>query len=150
MFGKGKIGIAIARTHYVPGDMISGDLALTMKKAVKAKGVSISLIGEQTTVRGGGLAGGEETRNKVRIYDFKQELDGEKEYDEGGVYHFEMRIPADILSGQLPQPRGTLGQGLRVAQAVMGTRVTTKWYLLGKLDVPRGMDIKKEVPITIG
>jgi hypothetical protein len=30
------------------------------------------------------------------------------------------------------------------------TKTTTKWYLLAKLDIPWGIDIKKEVQITIG
>ena len=150
MFDKGKISIPLTKTHYMPGDMITGELTLTMKKEVKAKDVSISLIGEQTNVRGGGLAGGEQNRTTTRIYDFKQQLDGEQEYNNDRVYPFEIMIPSDILSGQAPQPGGTLGKGFQVAQAIIGTRTTTKWYLLGKLDIPHGIDVKKEVSITIG
>jgi hypothetical protein len=51
-----------------------------------------------------------------RIYDFKQQLDGEKEYSQGGEYRFEIKIPADIL-GVGPQTlEGKLGQTLKVAQ----------------------------------
>jgi hypothetical protein len=153
MFGKGKIEIAIAKTHFAPGDVISGDVRLTMKKPVKAKGISIYLIGEQTTTRGGGLAPAERPKaTRVRLYEFKQQLDGEKEYSKGEDYKFEMKIPADILSGkpQMPQIGGKLGKGISIAQAVIGVSTTTKWYLLAKLDVPRGIDIKKEVQITIG
>jgi len=152
MFGKGKIEIAIAKTHFAPGDIISGDVRLAMKKPVKAKEISIYLIGEQTTTRGGGLAPGERSRDKVRLYEFKQQLDGEKEYSKGEDYKFEIKIPADILSGkpQMPQIGGKLGKSISIAQAVIGVSTTTKWYLLAKLDVPRGIDIKKEVQITIG
>jgi hypothetical protein len=62
MFGKGKINIALQKTHYAPGDIISGNVALTLKKPVKAREVSISLIGEhkttQTTSQIGGPMGG--------------------------------------------------------------------------------------------
>ena len=166
MFGKGKINISIQRTNYAPGDIISGDVALTLKKPVKAREVSISLIGEhrttQTTPRIGGTMGGggmstSTTMNTVRIYDFKQQLDSEKEYSQGREYHFEIKIPADTLSmrPQMPGQEGKLGQVLKVAQtaatitgAIPFQRI--KWYLSAKLDVPGGLDISKKVDITIG
>ena len=46
MFGKGKIDIAIQKSHYAPGDIVSGNVALTLKRPVKARELSISLIGE--------------------------------------------------------------------------------------------------------
>ena len=99
MFGsKGKIDITIQKSNYVPGDTISGNVALTLKKPVKAKEVSISLIGEEITTGGGGkvgwgggrtsggvgtMGGGGSTKIE-RIYAFKQQLDSEKEYSQGG------------------------------------------------------------------
>jgi hypothetical protein len=169
MFGKGKIDIAIQKTNYAPGDTISGNIALTLKKPVKAKEASISLIGEEIATGGGGTVGwgGGRTWGSVgtkgggggatieRVYNFKQQLDGEKEYSEGREYQFEMKIPADIL-GMGPQtPEGKLGQVLKVAQtaaamtgAIPFQRI--QWYLLAKLDVPGGLDITKKVDITIG
>jgi hypothetical protein len=166
MFGKGKINIAIQKTYYVPGDVISGNVALTLKKPVKAREVSISLIGEQkttqTTPRVGGAMGSGQmststTTKTVRIYDFKQQLDGEKEYSQGREYHFEIKVPAQIMGAgpQMSGPEGKLGQVLKVAQtaaamtgAIPFQRI--QWYLLAKLDVPGGLDITKKVDITIG
>ncbi|MGB5926440.1 MAG: hypothetical protein WBH01_10230 [Dehalococcoidia bacterium] len=164
MFGKGKINIAIQKSHYAPGDIISGDVALTLKKPVKAREVSISLIGEhkatQTTPGIGGPMGGggmsmSTTTKTVRIYDFKQQLDSEKEYSQGREYHFEMKIPADTMSMRPLMPEGKLGQVLNVAQtAAAMTGVIPfqriKWYLLAKLDIPGGFDVSKKVDITIG
>jgi hypothetical protein len=85
--GKGRIDIAIQKTNYAPGDTISGNVALTLKKPMKAREVSISLIGErkitQTTsqvagpVSGGGMS---TTTRTVHVYDFRQQLDSEREY----------------------------------------------------------------------
>jgi sporulation-control protein spo0M len=165
-FGKGKIDITIQKTNYVPGDTVSGSVVLTLKKPVKAKEVSISLIGEhkttQTTPRVGGTMGGggmsmSTTTRTVRIYDFKQQLDIEKEYSQGREYHFEIKIPADIMGGtpQMPGQEGKLGQVLKVAQtaaamtgAIPFQRI--KWYLSAKLDIPGGLDISKKADITIG
>jgi hypothetical protein len=166
MFGKGKINIAIQKSHYVPGDIISGNVSLTLKKSVKAREVSISLIGEhkatQTTPGIGGAMGGggmsmSTTTKTVRIYDFKQKLDSEKEYSQGGEYHFEIKIPADTMSmrPQISEVEGKLGRVMKVAQtaaamtgAIPFQRI--KWYLLAKLDIPGGFDISKKVDITIG
>ena len=166
MFGKGKINIAIQKTYYAPGDVISGNVALTLKKPVKAREVSISLIGEHKTTQttppvggtmgGGGMSMSTNTKT-VRIYDFKQQLDGEKEYSQGREYHFEIKIPADTMSmrPQMAEQEGKLGQVLKVAQtaaamtgAIPFQRI--KWYLLAKLDVPGGLDISRKVDVTIG
>jgi hypothetical protein len=164
MFGKGKINIALQKTHYAPGDIISGDVALTLNKPVKAREVSISLIGEHKSTQtapgiGGPMGGGgmsmSTTTRTVRIYDFKQQLDSEKEYSQGREYHFEMKIPADTMSMRPLMPEGKLGQVLNVAQtaaamtgAIPFQRI--KWYLLAKLDIPSGFDVSKKVDITIG
>ncbi len=164
MFGKGKINIAIEKSHYVPGDIISGDVSLTLNKPVKAREVSISLIGEHKSTQtgagvGGPMGGGgmsmSTTTRTVRIYDFKQQLDSEKEYSQGREYHFEMKIPADTMSMRPLMPEGKLGQVLNVAQtaaamtgAIPFQRI--KWYLLAKLDVPGGFDVSKKIDIAIG
>ena len=151
MFGKGKIDVIIPKTNFSPGDTISGSVVLTLKKPVKAREVNISLIGEQTTTKGG-ITSSEQSKNTTRIYDFKQRLDGEKEYNREAEYHFEIKLPSDILSRQpqMPQVGGALGHGLRIAQAITGMGVWTNWYLLAKLDVPGGIDINRKVQITIG
>jgi len=170
MFGsKGKINITVQKTNYAPGDTISGDVALTLKKPVQAREVSIFLIGEEITTGGGGkvgwgggrtsggvgtMGGGGSTKIE-HIYDFKQQLDSEKEYSQGGEYHFEIKIPADILGMGPQMPEGRLGQVLKVVQtaaAMTGaiSRRRLQWYLLAKLDVPGGLDISKKVDITIG
>jgi hypothetical protein len=174
MFGrKGKINIAIQKFNYAPADTISGNVALTLKRPVKAREVSISLIGEQLvtntqgTSRKGIMMGDGEMREgmmrpmmrrrrgsegitigarsekstmteRVRVYDFKQQLDGEKEYSQGQEYYFfEMKIPKDILS---VRPEIT---GLAASYPI-------KWYLLAKLDITGRPDISKKVDITIG
>ncbi len=174
MFGsKGKIDVSIQKTNYAPGDTISGNVALTLKKPVEARETSISLIGEQLithtqdTSGRGILMGGEGMREgmmrpmmnerwgsegitigsrsqkstmteRVHVYDFKQQLDSEREYSGGQEsYFFEMKIPADILSMR-PQMTG----------AVPASPI--KWYLVARLDIPHGQDISKKVDITIG
>jgi hypothetical protein len=101
------------------------------------------------------MGGGAGSTRIERIYDFKQQLDGEKEYSEGREYHFEMNIPTDILGVGPQNPEGALGQVLKVAQTVATvtgatTRKRLKWYLSAKVDIPGGLDISKKVDVTIG
>ena len=135
MFGsKGKIDISIQKFNYAPGDIISGNVALTLKKPVQAREMSISLIGEQLITQtqdinsrglmmgGGGMHEGimrpmmsgswategtvigtrsqkSTMTGRVHVYDFKQQLDSEKEYSGGPEYYFfEIKIPTDVLS----------------------------------------------------
>ncbi|MFU8796273.1 MAG: hypothetical protein ACNA7X_03120 [Dehalococcoidia bacterium] len=162
MFGRGKVEVRIQKTHYAPGDIISGDVILALKKPVRAREASVSLIGERiTTQTSVGMGGGQTSINtqqqRARVYDFKQQLDGEKEYGPGQEYHFEMKIPADILSVSpgMQEVEGKMGQAMKVAQtaAALTGRLPSqrvKWYLLAKLDVPRGLDVSRKVDVTIG
>jgi len=164
MFGKGKIDVTIGKTGYAPGDTVSGSVVLALKKPVAAKELSISLIGEQVTTRttASMRSGSMSTQQQqMRVYDFKQRLDGEKEYGPGQEYRFEMKIPADILGGppEKPEAEGKLGQALKAAQTVgvitgaipyQRTKERVKWYLSAKLDVPRGLDVTRKVDVTIG
>ena len=159
MFGKGKIQVTIPGTDFAPGDSISGEVSLTLKKPVKADGMSISLIGEQKVTRSGSVGRGGQrstTTQTVRIYDFKQKLDTAREYIEGRDYKFKIKIPGDILGvkAQLPELDDTLAKGLKIAQAtaaLMGAISVqqTKWFLLAKLDIPGGLDISEKTDITI-
>jgi hypothetical protein len=142
MFGsKGKIDISVQRISYAPGDVIRGSVALTLKKPVKARELSISLIGQygttQTTPRVELCPFGKmgevtqyndfkTTAKTVHIGAFRQLLDGESEYGREREYPFEIKIQADISTSPI-----------------------VKWYLLAKLDIPGGLDISKEVGITI-
>jgi len=177
MFGsKGKIDIVVQKFNYAPGDIISGNVALVLKKPVNAREMNISLIGEQLMtntqdIRRKGLIMGDgamsegimrpmgpmmrrrrgsegimigasreksTTTEGVRVYDFKQQLDSEKEYSGGREYYFfEIKIPTNILSMK-SQMTGVIPSS------------PIKWYLSAKLDIPGGLDISKKVDITIG
>ena len=154
MFGRDKIDIRLERTNYAPGDTVSGNVTLTLKRPVRARELTISLIGEyKVTGTPGHTEPGSNSpyvpqivhgtsrwtkagippgpspsqaivRGKVRICDFKQQLDGEGEYGRGRQYHFDIKIRTAIPT-------------------------SPKWYLLAELDIPGGLDISKKVKLTI-
>ena len=154
MFGRGKIDISIQKNKYAPGDTISGSVDLTLNKPVKAREMTLSLMGEYKTEVAGkrsidavtvrarryqmtdsfelsGPAGpsydvGHKTEH-VRICIFKEQLDGEGEYGQSRRYGFKIKIETDTPDSS-----------------------AVKWYLLAKLDIPHGRDITKKVRIKIG
>ena len=142
MLGKGRIDISIRKAGYARGETIAGNVTLTLKKPVRAKQLSISLIGQyettQTTPRVELCPFGKmgevtqytdfkTTAKTVHICAFRQLLDGEHEYGRDREYPFEAKIKTDVSTSPI-----------------------TKWYLLAKLDIPRGPDISRRVDITIG
>ncbi len=155
---KGKISISIPKTAYNPGETISGDVTLTLNGPVKAREFSISLIGDQRYNRRGTVEFGKKTgRNYDRVYDFRLQLDGEKEYAQGGQYHFEIKIPAEILKKpQMPEAMDEQTQQrvqmMQAMASIAGSYMPrpTQWYLLAQMDIPMGVDIKKTIDITIG
>ena len=63
MIGKGKIDIAIPKTNFNPGEVISGIVTLTMKKTAKARKFTISLIGEQKITQSRGARAGQQEKS---------------------------------------------------------------------------------------
>lgn len=151
MFSKGNIDIAVPKTNFSTGEVISGIATLNMKKRAKAKDFTISLICEQKIKE---MRGTSRSTRTDRIYEFEQQLEGEKEYEGSGTYTFEIKVPEDVLDQQpqMPQLEGTLGTALGIVQSLAGMGATkkTSWYLLARLDIPWGTDVKEKVQITIG
>jgi hypothetical protein len=147
-FGKGKIEIQLDNFNYKPGDTIEGTVALKLKKSIQATALAIALTGEQKVTSG---IGDKRSSRTEKIFDFKHPLDGEKEYAAGSeplVYPFKIKIPKDVLD-QKKAPEGTLGQVLKVAQFMAGSKRRIDWHLTAELDVPRAIDMRKRIQVNI-
>jgi hypothetical protein len=138
-FGEGKMEIRVSKTAFAPGETISGTVLLQLSKPKKARGVRVEFFGERTVGYG-------KNRRTERVYQFKLDLDGEKEFDGYKEYPFEIRIPSDIGT---KVPNDTLGTVLNAAQFLGGVS-PTRWFLSASLDVPMGMDISKRIQLNIG
>ncbi len=106
---------------------------------MKARGMSISLIGEGKTrvttpsvERSGMVTYATTVTCTTRFYDAEQQLDGEKQYSEGQEHYlFETKIPANVLD---------------VRPRIIGG---IRWYLVAKLDIPHGIDVTKRLRVRI-
>jgi len=147
-FLKGKIEIQLNNYNYRPGDTVQGNLILKMKKPVKADGLLVRLTAQRRSTSGFG------NRRRTQwetLYDFKQPLDGQKEYILTGgqpqSYPFQITIPANMQQNQMPD--GTLGNVVKAAQFLSGGSSRISWTLKGYLDIPAGIDISKKVQINV-
>jgi hypothetical protein len=140
-FGKGKIDIKVNSLNHAPGDTITGTVTLLLKKPQQSKGVNIGLMAEEKRVS----MGNNRSRTTVRVFDFKQPLDSEKEYPAGKElsYPFKIKVPTGS-----EMPKGALGGVLKAAQMLSGTGMR-RWYLVANLDV-KGFDVSKKLQINVG
>ena len=145
-FGKGKIEIQLNKYGFSLGETINGKVSLKLKKPIKARGVNIRLVGIRKETR---YSDSGKTSGSNNIFDFKQPLDGLKEYGvDEKVYDFKIKIPNNVLT----QPKfgqSTIGTLVGAAQILSGTMSSINWYLIANLDIVSGIDISKKVQINI-
>jgi len=147
-FGKGSVEIKLDKYEYSPGDTIKGTAVLKIKKPVKARGFVVELLAEQKTMSRTVSVGGSRSSGRSQviqtIFDFKKQLDGEKEYVVGErSYPFQINIPKDI--SKKPQAGGVLA----VISALQSQSGPISWYVIARLDVPSAIDISKKVQINV-
>ena len=147
-FWKGKIELKMDRYNFKPGEVIEGDLILTLKKPTKARKITIRLLGEEKiTERRHGDDGPRSETRTVKVFDIKIPLDGEKEYKEG-KYHFKIPIPRDLFR-EGAKPEGWIGDVANVLEGLSGRRSRIEWKVIGNLDIPMGFDLSKKQNIVI-
>jgi len=148
MFGKGKIDIQIQKFNFSPGETIDGSVILKLNKPVKAKAVSIELIGIRKDSRMN-LSKGRSSSSSDIIFSFKQPLDGEKEYPASEVsYKFQIKIPANILT-QPAFGEGIAGTLIKSAQILSGVNSRIDWHLIASLEIPWKIDVSKKLQVNI-
>ena len=143
--GKGKIEIYLDKYNFSPGETISGNVNLKVKKQEKAKAVTIRLIGEQKTSNFSTIQNTRAQTRKHYIQDFKQQLEREKEYSGEYNYNFQIKIPQNILNSI----NSSLGAVMKSMQILTGQSSQIKWHLIASLEIPWAIDISKKVQINI-
>lgn len=140
---KGNIELQLEKYNLSPGDTIKGEVLLKLKKPVHARALKIRFIGEQVT-RKTSLSGTHvsSSSQKTYVHKFVMSPDGEKEYFNEN-YSFEITIPKDIIQRATAPPEGAIGDLVKAAQIPSGVNRRIDWYVEAKLDVPKGLDVRK-------
>lgn len=140
-FQKGKIKIKLNNYNFMGGDTIEGILELTLKKPLQAKELSIQIIAEESRYNSN-----DNSQTWSTVFDFKQPLDGEKEYPAQVVScPFKIAIPKNN-EPNAELPGGVFGIVLQHLGNM--SRRSLKWSLTGRL-VVSGFDITKKVSINV-
>lgn len=144
-FGEGKIELKVDKTACSFGEMINGELKLTLKKPKQARQLRVTLKAERKV---SSYSGGKYKTRKDTIYSFDVVLAGENLYNPpGGEYKFSIQIPA---KNAIPEkPDGALGTAITAVQFLGGVSSQIKWHLEGALDIPGSIDVKKSVQLTV-
>jgi len=146
MFGflaGGKVDIFPEKTNFKYGETINGKAVLDLKNAKKARGLYVVLIAERTSTSMGSK--GTKT-SKQRLVDLIIPIDGEKEYPAGKQeYNFSIQIPQE----NKVQIEGNVGAAINMLQSIGEMFSPIKWYLEVKLDIAGGVDIRKQIQISV-
>ena len=148
--GAGEIDVVIPGVIFSHGQIIEGQVLLTVKKPTKAKGVFVKLYVEQK-YRERHSDGKMHDATRI-LYDFSVPLDGEKEYPPTPApvsYPFRIKVPEGAgvsAMGSLPQIN--LGPFSIDLGGISGSS-PVRWYLEGYLDVPFGLDVRKKIQLNI-
>jgi hypothetical protein len=144
-FMKGTMKLALSRTTFNPGDIITGRFDLHTKKEIEGNKLIVSLIGVQITKH---YENGKHRTHSREVYRDEVLVEGPKVYpaETTAVYDFKIAAP----NMQSPEfMNSTVGQALTVAFSLLGNRsARMQWKIEARLDA-QGVDLATSQAITI-
>ena len=147
---EGKIEISLNKTNFAFGETAEGNLSLKLKKEKQARQLRVSIVAEkQVSQYGTSPRGGmKKSSNKDILFSTDVILDGEKLYSPPGAeYKFKIQVPQKSAIPAMPE--GGLGAALKAVQFLRGQTSQLRWFIIGTLDVPGAIDIRKRVQISV-
>lgn len=144
----GKIEIQLPKYNFNPGEKISGNIILKLKRPISAKSLKVGLIAQRKSNNVSVNSGEIKTSSKNNIiFQFEQPIDGEKTYSVGEKsYPFEITIPKDIGNiNNIGGVAGEIAQGIQNVANMFGGRI--KWYLYSEIKTT--FNINKRIEINV-
>lgn len=148
---KGTIEIRLDKYQAAPGENISGNVLLKLKKDVESNELTVSLIGEvKKTKTSIGSNGKRDTSQATeRIFEFNLPLDTKKTYNIGEkTYPFSIKVPKSI-DNTSPALEGVGGTIVKTIMTLSGTNSQIRWFIQAHLDA-KGLDLNsKQIQVNI-
>ena len=131
---EGELDLQIGSTNFSAGQKITGSVRLKLPNPLQARGLRVSFYGEIMSSSG-------RQRHVEKIFETVVALAGEKTYQNGESYNFELQLPgslatptyqgplAGLVNYFIPKPRG--------------------WFVHATLDVPMKIDLNKRLAVNI-
>lgn len=150
--GVGKVRLDFDERLFRPGDLIRGKVRLEFTEEVSARRLVIGLDARQRAVgvspnlnNGVALSYRQDT-----VWDFHQDLDGERTYRNGEAFAFKLMVPEQALETSFGLPSGTLGDVAQVISFLSPTkRFPLEWRVYAFLDRPWNFNVKASVPVQL-
>jgi len=148
----GTLRLDFEERLFRPGDFIRGKVRLDLTGEVPARRLVIGLDAQQRAVgvspnlnNGVSLSYRHDT-----VWDFHQDLDGERTYRKGEAFAFKVMVPERALETSFGLPTGTLGDVAQVISFLSPTkRFPLEWRVYAYLDRPWNFNVKTEVPVQL-
>ena len=157
-FSRGAIQIVLPRTDYALGEVIEGELVYQLKQPADGNRLSIDVRASQSVTepkvervhRDGRWH--REVRRSTRqhiLYEYRQELDGQRRYDEG-IYPFQLPLPrqfsdltpdSDLV--KVAEMAASLSTGIPIQ------RGPVVWTLECKLEIPWSLGMTDKLTIRV-
>jgi hypothetical protein len=142
---KGSIKLFLQHTAFNPGETITGNFDLNVKRPIRGNKLTASLIGVQTTTS---RRNGKTETHSHEIYRNEQLIEEAKEYSAGYSAKHEFRI-AIPNTGAPEFMNSALGQVLNAASFLLNDRRTElKWKVEARLDA-KGVDLAASTRVSI-
>lgn len=160
-FKKNQILLTLDKYAYAPGETIKGSVGLKLKRPLRARNLTVALIGLRIVHQSGIAVGPVRAGNQGQqtqvytIYNFEIPLDGENTYF-NELYPFEIKIPSDILQSSQQNFHSTLtGLGktideiAHVMEQISLSNSRVEWSVEAKLNVPLKVDVVNSQKIVL-
>jgi hypothetical protein len=144
-FMRGSIKLNLLRTAFKPGDIITGNIDLLIKKPVESNKLIVSLIGSQVTKT---YEDGKPRTRSHEIYRDEILVEGATTYpgNHTSQHEFSIAVPN---TGETEFANSTLGQALTTAAQLLSNKQThLKWKIDTRLDA-KGIDLMRSIPVSI-
>jgi hypothetical protein len=130
---SGRVALEVKARALAPGDALRGRVTLRLEAPTPALRVMVCLEARRRSVFGGGEAPLRYRQDVV--WHAERALDGERSYEDGATWPFELLVPDDALAPTF---------GPRSA-----SRFPLSWRVLARLERPWTFSLSAEVPIQV-
>ena len=141
-FGKGKLELTVSNLIPAFGEMISRTATMQLKDIQTAKGFFVELLAERRVTRRVNRNGRlENDTDTETVYRAPQQLGPEGQFGtQPYQFNFQFKVPM-----QSEIPGATAGGFWSTLSGVS----RPEWFVVAKLDIPKGFDLSKKVKINV-
>jgi hypothetical protein len=130
---SGRIALDVKARALAPGDALRGRITLQLVAPTPALRLSVRLEARRRAVSGGGAA--PLRYRQELVWHAERELDGERSFEDGSSWPFELLVPDDALSPNFGQ-RGA-------------SRFAVSWRVIARLERPWTFSLTAEAPVQV-